>query len=552
MPIKKLRVALLSVSFLCPLIGSGQTTTPSANPQSPPPLFSNLGDYHRPISSTSREAQLFFDQGLRLLYGFNHEEAYRAFEHAGSLDPECGICFWGMALVQGSNINLPAIAERAAAAWAAEQRALTLTTRASAVERALIAALANRYAKVPPTDPTQQKALDTAYANAMRQVARQFPSDPDVATLFAESLMNLRPWDLWTLSGVPRPGTREILRELEGVLARNPSHPGANHYYIHAIEASRRPDRALASARRLESMMPGAGHLVHMPSHIYMRTGRYEDAAAANRRAIVSDARYAETAGHRDIYQMYIAHNHQFLWAAAMMEGRSGEALKAARDTVAAVPVDMLRAMPGFDILLTYPILTQVRFGHWAAVLEEPAPPADFPFANAIHHYARGIALAGMDRPGDAGLESRELERLAAAIPAEARESLNSARALVNVARLVLSARIARCQDRPQDAIRDLTAAAAAEDALSYSEPPDWHFPVRQALGALLLRAGDAARAERVYREDLRRNPENGWSLFGLARSLEAERKTNAASAVKRRFEGAWRNADIALAASDF
>ncbi|MDQ2871097.1 MAG: hypothetical protein M3S32_10160, partial [Acidobacteriota bacterium] len=517
----KIRAFCLVGCALAAGILSAQTPVPAPAPEAakkPPPLFANLGDYHRPISSRSPDAQRYFDQGLRLVYGFNHEEAFRAFEHAASVDPGCGICSWGMALVQGPNINLPAIPERAAAGYAAEQGALERAASASPVERALIEALSKRYAKSSPTDPKAQKALDAAYANAMRRVAARFPSDPDVATLFAESLMDLRPWDLWTHSGAPQPGTREILSQLERVLARHPSHPGANHYYVHAIEASPRPDRALASARRLESMMPGAGHLVHMPAHIYMRTGRYEEAAAANRRAILSDARYTEEAGPRDIYQMYVAHNHQFLWAAAMMEGRSAEALEAARNTVAAAPVEMLRAMPGFDILLTYPVLTLARFGRWEATLLEPAPPSDFPFAGAMWHYARGIAFASTDRLEEAAAENRELERLAAPIPADARESLNSAAALLGIARRVLSARIAARQGRTEDAIRDLTAAASEEDGLSYAEPADWHSPVRQALGALLLARGDAGRAERVYREDLRRNPENGWALFGLAR----------------------------------
>ncbi|MFN2632761.1 MAG: hypothetical protein ABR610_05020 [Thermoanaerobaculia bacterium] len=550
----KIRFFCLVTSALGAGFLSAQTSSPPAQEagKKPPPLFSNLGDYHRRISSRSPEAQRYFDQGLRLVYGFNHEEAFRAFEHAASLDPACGICFWGMALVQGPNINLPAIPERAAIGYTAERSALERAASASPVERALIEALSNRYAKAPPADPKGQKALDTAYANAMRKVAARFPSDPDVATLFAESLMDLRPWDLWTHSGVPQPGTREILSQLERILGTHPSHPGANHYYVHAIEASPRPERGLASARRLESMMPGAGHLVHMPAHIYMRTGRYEDAAAANRRAIVSDARYSEEAGPRDIYQMYIAHNHQFLWAAAMMEGRSAEALEAARNTVAAAPVEMLRAMPGFDILLTYPILTLARFGRWEAALQEPAPPPDFPFANAMRHYARGIAFASTDRLDEAGGESRELDRLAATVPADARESLNSAGALLGIARRALEARIAARQGRTEDAVRDLTAAAEQEDALSYAEPPDWHSPVRQALGALLLNAGDARRAERVYREDLRRNPENGWALFGLAKSLEAQKKTTSAGEARRRFEAAWSRADVRLDASDF
>jgi len=433
----------------------------------------------------------------------------------------------------------------------AGESALATERNASPAERALIGALQKRYTDPPPSDPAVQKKIDADYATAMKSVARRFPSDLDVQTLYAESMMDLRPWDLWTLDGKPQPGTKEIVATLERVLAKSPTHPGANHYYVHAVEASRQPERALPSAKRLEAMMPDAGHLVHMPAHIYIRTGNYEEASAANRRAIAADARYTADAGPQSIYQMYVAHNHQFLFASAMDSGRSAESIQAARDTVASVPIEMLKEMPGFDIALAYPTFALVRFGRWDEVLKEPLPPADFPFAVAMAHYGRGVALASLGRGDEAAAEKAELVRLAATVPADATESLNSAHALLDVATRALAGRIAaRAGDRTS-AVRELTAAAALEDQLKYAEPPDWYYPVRQTLGAVLLEAGQAKEAERVYREDLARNPKNGWSLFGLANALEVQADAKA-EAAKKEFEQAWRYADVKLAASDY
>jgi tetratricopeptide (TPR) repeat protein len=521
----------------------------------PPPLLDNLGDYHRKITTASPEAQKYFDQGLRLVYAFNHDEAQRAFEEAARRDSKCAICHWGVALCLGPNINLPAMADRAAAAVKEARTAAKLagsgSHKASPAERALIGALQKRYTDPPPTDPEAQKAIDRAYAAAMKDAARRFPSDLDIQTLYAEALMDLRPWDLWTLDGKPQPGTDEVVATLERVLAKNPAHPGANHYYIHAVEASSHPGRALASAKRLEAMMPDAGHLVHMPSHIYIRTGDYEEASAANRRAIDADTRYVAKAGPQSIYQMYVAHNHQFLFASSMFSGRSAESIQAARDTVASVPIEMLKQMPGFDIALNYPTFALVRFGRWDDVLKEPMPPDDFPFAQAMAHYGRGIAFAATGKSAEAAAEKAELDRLAAAVPADATESLNSARDLLAVASRALAGRIALAAGDRARAVGELTAAVELEDKLKYAEPPDWYYPVRQSLGAVLLADGKPREAERVYRDDLARNPKNGWSLFGLAKALEAQGDSRA-EAARKEFADAWKHADVKLASSDY
>jgi len=521
----------------------GQSVAPAV------PLLNNLGSYHRPISSHSAEAQAYFDQGLRLLYAFNHEEAQAAFEEAARRDPSCAICFWGAALSLGPNINLPALAERAEAAWQLLQKARAQAQGASPVERALVEALARRYAHPPPSDGQAQRALDTAYANAMRTVAHRFPTDPDVSTLFAEAMMDLRPWQLWTPDGKPEPGTLELISALQGVLATHPQHPGANHYLIHAVEASPHPERGLAAAERLKTLEPGAGHLVHMPSHVYIRTGQYAEASEANRRAIAADAAAAHD---HPIYATYVAHNFQFLWASNLMEGRSAESLQAARDMLARIPVEMLKGMPEMSFLLAYPVLGLARFGRWKDVLAEPRPAGDLPIPLALWHAQRGLALV---RTGDlqgAAAELAKVEALHAQTPADAKVVMNSARDILAIARDVLAAELAVAQGDFPEALVRFQRAVAAEDALRYDEPPDWASPVRHQLGAALLAAGMAPQAEAVYRADLQRHPHNGWALYGLAQSLEAQGKTAQAAAARRDFAEAWRHADVTLTASAF
>jgi len=542
-------VLLLAAPALLPA-QHDQHAAPSSSV--PPDLYDDLGSYTRKISTSSEKAQRYFDQGLRLIYAFNHDEAKRAFEEASRQDPACAMCQWGVAITLGPNINLPAIPDRAIAAAVAAKKAgeLAAAGKTTPVESALIAAVGKRYSEPPPPDPAGQKSLDEAYAAAMRGVARRFPTDLDVATLYAESMMDLRPWDLWTSDGKPQPGTLEIVQTLERVLAKNPNHPGANHYYIHAVEASPTPGKGLAAAKRLGPMMPGAGHLVHMPSHVYIRTGDYEAAAEANRRAIDADAKSSVAAPPSPIYQMYVAHNHQFLWATAMLQGRSAESLDAARKTVQNAPLEMLREMPGFDTILTYPVLTLVRFGRWDDVLKEPAPPEEFAFATAIHHYAKGIALVKLGRIDEAAAERQRVSEITSKIPPDAMESLNKAHDLLDVAGWVLDGQMLAKKGDVDGAVAVLTKAAQAQDGLKYSEPPDWYYPVRQTLGAVLLSSGRAKEAEQVYREDLRRNPNNGWSLQGLAGSLKAQGKPDREA--RARFDKAWQRADVKIAASDF
>jgi tetratricopeptide (TPR) repeat protein len=515
------------------------------------PLFDNLGTHHHAITTQVPDAQRYFDQGLRLVYAFNHEEAIRAFREAARLDPTCAMAWWGVALASGPNYNLPLDPEREAAALDAVARGNALAAQASPRERQYLDAVAIRYGKAPGGD---RKALDRAYAEAMKKVMQDDPSDLDAAVIYAEALMVLRPWDLWTLDGHPNPGTEEIVATLERVLQKAPDHPGANHYYIHAVEASRTPERALESARRIGTAMPGAGHLVHMPSHIYMRTGRWEDAAAANERAIVVDQAYIEKEKPAGVYpMMYYPHNLHFLWSAASMQGRSRDALAAARQVGGAIEPDMLRAMPMLEYFAPTVVFGLVRFGRWDDVLKEPAPGDDFVYATGMWHYARGMAFAATGRADDAARERAHVETAAKVTPIDRIVADNQpARRLLELAAAVLAGESAARAGNAETAIRELERAVVLEDALPYTEPPAWYFPVRQSLGAALLAAGRTDAAAAVYREDLRRNPENGWSLFGLAKSLRAGGEARAAAATDRRFRSAWTRADVTLTASRF
>ena len=514
------------------------------------PLFDNLGSYHHPITTSSPLARRYFDQGLRLVYAFNHDEAIRAFREAARLDPDCAMAQWGVALALGPNYNLALDAEHNQAAYEAAQRAQALAPKASEAERAYIEAVGKRYSVEPGAD---RKALDRAYADAMRQVAHRYPDDPDAATLFAEALMDLRPWDLWTLDGEPQPGTLEIAATLEAVLAKYPEHPGANHYYIHVMEASPRPERALPSAQRIAELEPGAGHLVHMPSHIYMRLGRYADAAEANRRAIGVDLQYLARVKPEGIYpMMYYPHNIHFLWAAASMEGRSQEALQAARDVVKHLNPEMVEQMPMLEAYTPTLLFALVRFGKWQEVLQEPAPPAGQRYTTGIWHYARGLALAATGRAAQAGAEQARVSAIAKEIPADRIIGDNTpAATLLQLAAETLAGEIAARSGQPDRGIRHLEEAVRLQDGLPYTEPPPWYYPVRQSLGAVLLQAGRAAQAEAVYREDLRRNPHNGWSLYGLAASLRAQ-KGKDAGPVEQEYRQAWAHADVTLTASRF
>jgi len=516
-----------------------------------PVLYDSLGSYSSRITTVSPETQRWFDQGLRLVYAFNHQEAERSFREAARLDPACALCYWGIALTEGSNYNSPTDADREKKALAAVQAATRAAASASPRERALVQAIATRHSADPGA---KREALDQAYADAMRQVAREFPDDPEVATFFADAMMNLRPWNLWTPEGQPQPGTEEIVRTLERVLARTPDHPGAIHLYIHAVEASRDPKRAEAPADRLLKLMPGAGHLVHMPSHIYWRVGRYADAVASNVAAVQADRRYFATASPSFIYRgLYYPHNLDFIWQSAAMQGRGAETIRAAREFADAAPAEMIKEMPDMETAPVAPFVALVRFGRWDDVLRYPAPPREWSYTRGVWHYARGLALNAKGQAAEARQELSALDALLQTVPEERTVAFFfRARNMLQLAANVLAGELAAKAGDMATAERLLRAAVTEQDTHWFTEPPPWYFPVRQTLGAVLLQAGRPREAEQVYREDLARNPDNGWSLFGLTQSLRAQGNAAEAARADAAFKKAWAKADVQLSSSRF
>jgi tetratricopeptide (TPR) repeat protein len=524
----------------------------SREPEAPArvPLYGDLGDYHYAVRTSEPLAQEYFDQGLRLYYAFNHQEAIRAFREAQRLDPQCAMCWWGEALAWGPNINLPMDSASGAAAYAAMEGALAVRGSADEREQELIDALALRYEAVPPSD---RMHLDRTYADAMGALVPRYPGDAQVAVLRAESLMNLRPWDYWTADGQPQEGITEALALLEGVLAADPRHPGACHFYIHAVEKLY-PERAVACAERLASLMPGAGHLVHMPAHIYVRVGRYLDAVQTNQHAVHADETYI--ADQRPLVGMYTAgyypHNYDFMAFAAMMVGRSQEAIDAAGRVPTLLPAELFGA-PGMDFLQHWsirPYLLRVRFGRWDEILALPQPGPERPHSLGISHYARGRALAAS---GDLAGATAELERLREIAGRPELHALkleyNMSADLLAIAERVLTGWIEAAAGRHGAAADALREAVRREDALLYGEPPEWTVPVRQDLGAVLLGAGRAAEAEQAFREDLDTFPGNGWSLAGLGRALRAQGRSADADAVDADFRRVWATADVAAPA---
>ncbi|NJO40597.1 MAG: hypothetical protein HC769_09240 [Cyanobacteria bacterium CRU_2_1] len=532
---------------------SHYAATPSQTDAVTAPLFDHLGDHHHPISTNNPLTQRYFDQGLILAYGFNHAEAARSFQEAARLDPDCAMCYWGIAYVLGPNINAAMESDAVPDAWQALQTAIELSPFASEPERAYIQALATRYTLEPVED---RSLLNLAYANAMREVAQQHPDDLDAATLFAEALMDTMPWDYWQENGELKPEAVEIVTTLESVLQQNPDHPGALHLYIHAVEAER-PNLAVEAADRLRELNITAGHLAHMPSHIYIRVGRYHDAVMANQQASDIDQHYAYQHPSDGIYPIaYMPHNHHFLWYAATMAGESEVALEAAYRTAELADQELMRE-PGYGTFQHYysiPLYTFVKFGMWDEILAQPAPSADLVYPNGVWHFARGMAFTAQGQLDSAMQELEALRSIAAdpALDGVTIWDINTTAHLLNIATEMLAGEIVAKQGNYEQAIHHLQAAIELEDSLNYYEPALWYSPVRQALGAVLLQADQPAEAEQVYLQDLAIYPENGWSLRGLMQSLFAQDKTEEAQAVQQRFEEAWRYADVTLTASRF
>jgi len=516
------------------------------------PLYDGLGSYSRKITTDSPEAQHYFNQGLAFVHGFNHNAAIRAFQQAAELDRECAMAHWGIALACGPHINLTVVPPPAAElAWKEISLAQKYSSGASPVERALIDALAKRYANPQPQD---RSPLDRAYADAMREVWKKFPKDPDVGAFFAEAMMDLRPWDQWTPEGQPNPGTDEILATLEAVLTLNPKHPFANHLYIHVVEASPHPERANAAADRLRNLQPGLAHNVHMPSHIDIRTGRWHQAVETNLNAVAADARYRNIFGPaKGFLNVYVAHNRHMLAYAAMMTGQRELAMKHIRAMVAELPADFLKenALQG-EGFVAMPLEVMVRFGLWDEILAEPDQYTDYmPFTRAFHHAARAVAYAAKgDARNARKAQSVFLER-ARLVPKEDSLGNNSCEAILGIVTPMIEGEVLVAEREIESGIEQLRAAIKMEDALKYDEPPGWLIPVRHSLGAVLMKQKRFAEAEQVYRDDLARLPANGWSLLGLAESLHEQKKDDEeAKTTKASFQKIWAKADLKITSS--
>jgi len=538
--------------------GSGHvhyTEPPRAERQASPagalaPRLQSLGSHAFPVSTRNRQAQRFFNQGLNLAYAFNHAEARRAFREAARLDPNLAMAYWGQALVLGPNINASMEPNEEPQALELVQQAQALGARATPRERAYIAALTERYSG----KADDRRPRDEAYAAAMRKMHERYPDDLDAAMLYVESVMDLRPWGYWQRDGAPHEYTADIVALTERVMTRNPKHPGALHMYVHLMEGTSTPEKAERAADTLLTLMPAAGHMVHMPAHIYQRVGRYADAIKSNQMAVTADEDYITQCRAQGLYPMaYYPHNIHFLWFAATFDGQGALAVRSARDLAAKIDDETLKALPltaGFRMVPYYAL---TRFGRWQEMLQEPEPPAFNPVLRAAWHYARGLSLVAT---GQAAQAETELSRVRALLTDDVMKqplfSPNAAGAILQPAADVLAGEIAGSRKQFDVAIAHLDRAVRMEDSLVYTEPSEFHYPARHALGAVLLEAGRAAEAETVYWEDLRRNRENGWALFGLMQALRAQGKTADAALTEARFKKAWARADATLTASRF
>jgi len=517
------------------------------------PIYDGLGTYSRKIKTKSTRAQRYFDQGLALLHGFNHRGAIRSFQEAARLDPQCAMAHWGAALAAGPHINYPLVPPpMAELAWKELTLAKQNASNASEVERALIDALSKRYAYPQPED---RAPLDQAYADAMREVWKKFPNDVDVGALFAEAMMDLRPWNQWTLEGQPNPGTEEIIATLDAVLKLNPRHPFANHLYIHAVEASPHPERADAAADRLRKLQPGLAHNVHMPSHIDIRRGRWHEAIATNAKAVQADKRYRAATGNRPLglFPMYAAHDQHMLAYAALMTGQSKLAMRYVREMIKDLPAEFGRENAALvEAFGAVPMEVMMSFGKWDDILAEPENYPDYlPFARAFHHGARAIAFAAKSDTENARKEQAIFRELVQRVPKETAVSNNTAESITAVANHMIEGELLIAEGKLDPGLEELRATLTLEDALNYDEPPSWMIPLRHTIGANLMHAGRFAEAEQVYRDDLKRLPENGWSLFGLSQALAAQEKDGAElEATRARFKKVWAKADVKITSS--
>ncbi len=536
------RSKCLAAVVLLSYFGLLSCSKPASDPEPAVPLFQDLGSHHHAVTASNELAQQYFDQGLRLVYGFNHEEAERAFREAIRIDPNCAMAWWGIAYALGPNYNLPMAADRNQAALEAVHKAQSLMSIVSEAERAYIAAIATRYSADPGADRAR---LDAEYSKAMKDLHMRYPEDNDAGVLYAESLMDLKPWQLWTHDGKPQPGTEEIVRVLETVLSRDPNHPGANHYYIHAIEASPNPEKGTASAERLRTLAAGAGHLVHMPAHVFIRTGDYRGAIEANANAARADEAYFARSKPEGVYSMmYYTHNFQFLATAAAMVGQCGQALDTASKAAANV-AHMAGHDPSAEYVLPWPLYTMARCSRWDDILASSRPQDTTPTTLAFWHYVRGLAHIGKGNLSEARRERQQFSAAVMQVPMDRMLNTNRAHDLLAIASSVFDARLASTAGDRNTAIVQWNKAIEVQDRLIYDEPPAWYYPVRESLGGEYLRARRYADAERVFRRDLEINPNNPRSLFGLRETFRAQRRN--ADDANSRFEKEWQNAEVQL-----
>jgi tetratricopeptide (TPR) repeat protein len=545
------KMHVFTAAFLYACIAIAQEPGGPKSQTQSPSMMEGLSSLHHPVSTKNAEAQQFFDQGLRLVYAFNHEEAARAFHHAAELDNQLAMAWWGVALAVGPNYNLGVDPEHEAMAVEAVKKARELGTNATVIERDYIEAIAQRFSADPDRNYRQ---LDQNYAKAMQALAHRYPDDPDAATLYADSLMNLRPWKLWNADGTPAEGTNEILATLESVLRRDPNHIGAMHLYMHAVEASPHPERALPYADRIAELAPAAGHLVHMPAHIYERTGNFDGARVQNAAAAKADEAYAASTGVHGLYMMmYYSHNLHFGAIAASMQGHCTEA-QASAQQLADNLTPIVKEMPMVEPFLGIPLAVKVRCRKWDELLAASEPASQTSALRAFWLYGHGMALAASGKVAEARTYQQQLETLENATSHEEifmPPVQNHSWLIYHIAGDILGARIAIASNDKVTATRLLRDAVSSQDQLLYNEPEDWYYPVRESLGGLLLQQGDAKEAEQVFRDDLARNPRNPRSLYGLAESLSRQHREYESTWVRQEFATAWNGADLTLKVED-